>query len=189
LSPISSHELEVFEDGVKQDVAWLTLSHGGRIRDLLTPPAPAREGVIVPPNAPAAGASGRIFVIVLDDLHLDFGSTGRVRDLVARMLRVLIHDGDMFAIVSTGTSSISQPLTYDRQVLEAAIAKMTGEALTPEEHARQPARDRGRHEWVSPGQSQRLRRRAEAHRRGDQRLLCARLLLDEREYDASSAPH
>jgi VWFA-related protein len=133
IADLKPREFEVYEDGVKQDVVWLTLSHGGRVRDLLSPPAAAREGVIVPANQPANGASGRIFVIVLDDLHLDVGSTGRVRDLMARMLRLLIHDGDMFAIVSTGTSSISEPLTYDRQVLESAIARMTGEALTPEE--------------------------------------------------------
>ena len=133
IADLRPREFEVYEDGVRQDVVWLTLSHGGRVRDLLSPPASAREGVIVPASQPANGASGRIFVIVLDDLHLDFASTGRVRDLMARMLRLLIHDGDMFAIVSTGTSSISEPLTYDRQVLESAIARMTGEALTPEE--------------------------------------------------------
>ena len=54
-----------------------------------------------------------------------------MRDLISRLLRDLIHDGDMFGIVSTGTSSISEPLTYDRQVLESAIARMKGEALTP----------------------------------------------------------
>lgn len=126
-------DFEVYEDGVKQAVVWLTLSHGGRVRDLLSPPAAAREGVIVPASQPITGTSGRIFVIVLDDLHLDFGSTARVRELMRRTARLLIHDGDMFAIVSTGTSSISQPLTYDRQVLESAIERMTGEALTPEE--------------------------------------------------------
>jgi VWFA-related protein len=133
IADLKPREVEVYEDGVRQDVVWLTLSHGGRVRDLLSPPASAREGVIVPASQPANGASGRIFVIVLDDLHLDFASTGRVRDLMARMLRLLIHDGDMFAIVSTGTSSVSEPLTYDRQVLDSAIARMTGEALTPEE--------------------------------------------------------
>ena len=133
VADLKPREFEVYEDGVRQEIVWLTLSLGGRIRDLLTPPAAVREGVIVPPTLPAGGASGRIFVIVLDDLHLDFGSTARVRDLVKRVLRILIHDGDMFAIVSTGTSSISEPFTYDRQVLESAIARMTGEALTPEE--------------------------------------------------------
>jgi len=126
-------EFEVFEDGVKQEVAALTLTHGGRVHDLVTPAPPAREGVVLPASRPANDASGRIFVIVLDDLHLDFASTSRIRDLVQRMLRLLIHEGDMFGIVSTGTSSISEPLTYDRQVLESAIARMKGEALRPEE--------------------------------------------------------
>jgi len=126
-------EFEVYEDGIKQDVAWLTLTHGGQVRDLMRPTPLPREGLVLPPSRPRSDASGRIFVIVLDDLHLDFGSTGRVRDLMSRMLRNLIHDGDMFGIVSTGTSSISEPLTYDRQVLESAIARMKGEALTPTE--------------------------------------------------------
>jgi VWFA-related protein len=126
-------EFEVYEDGIKQDVAWLTLTHGGQVRDLMRPTPLPREGLVLPPSRPRSDASGRIFVIVLDDLHLDFGSTGRVRDLMSRMLRTLIHDGDMFGIVSTGTSSISEPLTYDRQVLESAIARMKGEALTPTE--------------------------------------------------------
>lgn len=133
IADLKPNEFEVYEDGVRQDVAWLTLIHGGRVRDLTAPPTVAREGVILPAARPTNDASGRIFVIVLDDLHIDFGSTSRIRDLVARMLRLLIHDGDMFGIVSTGTSSISEPLTYDRQVLESAIARMKGEALSPEE--------------------------------------------------------
>jgi VWFA-related protein len=39
----------------------------------------------------------------------------------------------MFGIVSTGTSSISEQLTYDRQILESNIQKMTGGALKPKE--------------------------------------------------------
>ena len=133
IADLKPREFEVYEDGAKQQVAWLTLSHGGRIHDLITPAAIPREGLVVPPVRPTNDASGRIFVIVLDDLHLDFGTTARVRDLVHRMLRMLIHDGDMFGIVSTGTSSISEPLTYDRQVLESAISRMKGEALRPDE--------------------------------------------------------
>jgi VWFA-related protein len=49
------------------------------------------------------------------------------------MLRNLIHEGDMFGIVSTGHSSISEQLTYDRQVLESAIERVTGGGLTPKE--------------------------------------------------------
>ncbi len=37
----------------------------------------------------------------------------------------------MFGIVSTGTSSISEQLTYDRQILDSAISRITGNALRP----------------------------------------------------------
>jgi VWFA-related protein len=47
------------------------------------------------------------------------------------MLKNLIHDGDMFGIVSTGTSSLSIQLTYDRQVLDDAIKRITGGGLKP----------------------------------------------------------
>jgi VWFA-related protein len=39
----------------------------------------------------------------------------------------------MFGIVSTGTSSISEQLTYDRQVLDSAINRATGGGLKPDE--------------------------------------------------------
>jgi len=53
-------EFEVYEDGVKQDVAWLTLTHGGRVRDLLQPTTLPREGVVLPPSRARRDASGRI---------------------------------------------------------------------------------------------------------------------------------
>jgi hypothetical protein len=70
---------------------------------------------VLPPSRPTNDASGRIFVIVLDDLHIQFDQTARVRALAHKMLNLLIHEGDLFTIVSTGTSSIAEPLTYDRQ--------------------------------------------------------------------------
>jgi len=134
VSDLKPSELEVFEDGIKQDIASLVLSHGGRIyNQLAPPPPPVQEGIILPRNRPTNDAAGRIFLLFIDDLHLDFQSTPRTRDLLKRMLRSLIHEGDMFGIVTTGTSSISEQLTYDRQILESAIEKVTGGALKPKE--------------------------------------------------------
>jgi VWFA-related protein len=134
VSDLKAGELEVFEDGVKQDIASLVLSHGGRIYNQLSPPpAPVQEGIILPRNRPTNDAAGRIILLFIDDLHLDFQSTPRTRELLKKMLRLLIHDGDMFGIVTTGTSSISEQLTYDRQILESAIQKVTGGALKPKE--------------------------------------------------------
>ena len=82
---------------------------------------------------PTTDAAGRVFLIFIDDLHIEFQKTPRTRDLIKRILRNLIHEGDMFGIVTTGTSSISQQLTYDRQVLDSAVSRITGGGLKPEE--------------------------------------------------------
>ena len=134
VADLDKADFEVYEDGVKQQIVSFVLSHGGRIYGQPTTPSVVRrEGVFVPPSRPTSDASGRVFLLFIDDLHLDFGSTPKTRDLLKRMLKNLIHDGDMFGIVTTGTSSVSQQLTYDRQVLESAISRITGGALKAQE--------------------------------------------------------
>ena len=59
--------------------------------------------------------SGRIFLFFVDDLHLQFQNTGRVRELFKKIGKNLIHEGDLFGIVSSGPSSISIDMTYDRR--------------------------------------------------------------------------
>jgi VWFA-related protein len=75
--------------------------------------------------------SGRIFLFFVDDLHLQFHNTGRVRDLFKRISKELVHDGDMFGIVSSGPSSIAVDMTYDRSRLDEAIKKIAGNELKP----------------------------------------------------------
>jgi VWFA-related protein len=133
IADLKPGDLEVYEDGVKQGIASMVMIHGGRELNLLSLPAPVQEGVIVPVNRPTSDVAGRIFLIVLDDFHLDPDLTPHVRKLAGQILRTLIHDGDMFGIVSTGYSSISEQLTYDRQVLESAISRMTAGGLRPKE--------------------------------------------------------
>ena len=137
VSDLKVDDFEVYEDDVRQEIVSLVLTHGGRVFNVqLAPPAPVQEGIILPPARPTNDAAGRVFLIFIDDLHLDFKNTPRTRDLLTQMLRNLIHEGDMFGIVSTGTSSISEQLTYDRQVLESAINRVTGSGLTPDDIVR-----------------------------------------------------
>jgi len=127
-------EIEVFEDGVKQTIVSFVLSHGQRVHNLLAPPpAPVQPGIILPQHRPTNDTAGRIFLIVIDDFHLQARDTARTRDWLRKTLRSLIHDGDMFGIVSTGHSSISEQLTFDRQILESAIGRVIGGGLTPRE--------------------------------------------------------
>jgi VWFA-related protein len=100
----------------------------------LPPPSPALPGgPPLPAVHPSGDVAGRIFLLVLDDLHLEFRETPRTRALVTRILLTVVHDGDLVGVVTTGYSSISERLTYDRQVAESAIRRVTGGGLRPEQ--------------------------------------------------------
>jgi VWFA-related protein len=137
---LRKEDFEVFEDGVKQDLSSFTLVHGGRVyQTQAATVAPVREGIILPPSRPVNDAAGRIIIFVIDDLHLEFRDTHRVRRLFRDMAKELIHDGDLFGIVSTGTSSIAIDLTYDRTRMEEAANRITGGGLKPSEIIQQSA--------------------------------------------------
>jgi VWFA-related protein len=125
-------EFEIWEDGVKQDITSMTVVTGGKVNNLLAPPpAPPPEGIILPPTRPRNDVSGRIFLFFVDDLHLQFHNTGRVRELFKKIAKELVHEGDMFGIVSSGPSSIAVDMTYDRNRLDEAIKKIAGNELKP----------------------------------------------------------
>ncbi len=132
IADLTKDEIEIYEDGILQELASMTLVHGGRVLNLQAPPPPPpQEGIILPTARPRNDAAGRIFLIIVDDLHLDFRNTGRIRDLFKRISRTLVHEGDMFGIVSTGPSSLAIDLTYDRKILDEAIKRITGNGLKP----------------------------------------------------------
>jgi VWFA-related protein len=129
---LTRNDFEIFEDGVKQEIVSVTMVSGGRVTNLLEAPAAvAPEGVILPPIKRMNDTSGRIFLFFVDDLHLQFANSGRVRELFKKVAKELVHDGDLFGIVSSGPSSIAIDMTYDRKRLDEAISKMTGDGLKP----------------------------------------------------------
>ena len=102
VADLKQEEFEIYEDDVLQDVASMVLVHGGRTyNQLLPPPPPPQEGIILPPTRPVNDAAGRIFLFIVDDLHMDFRNTGRIRDLFKKMAKEMVHEGDMFGVVST----------------------------------------------------------------------------------------
>jgi VWFA-related protein len=134
IADLKPTDFDIFEDGVKQDLASMVLIHGGRAYNTLAPPpAPTQEGIILPVARPTNDAAGRVFLLFVDDLHMDFQQTPRIREIFRKMLKNLIHDGDMWGMVSTGTSSISIDLTYDRALLDDAINRISGNGLKPTE--------------------------------------------------------
>lgn len=125
----------VLEDGVEQSIADHRLVYGGRELSVetLTAPTAAPEGMILPPTRPVADVAGRVFIIFIDDLHLMAADSPRVRQLMTQITNTLIHDGDLFAVVSTGPSSIEVNPTYDRSRLTESIKKVMGNGMSVED--------------------------------------------------------
>ena len=133
VADLKAGEFEVFEDGVQQEIVSLVLTHGGRvISDHLEAHASA-TGLLVPPPRPPIDASGRIFLIFLDDQHVDPALTPRLRALLKQIRHELVHPGDLVGMVSSGTSSIAVELTYDIKRIDEAIGKAMGGGLKPTE--------------------------------------------------------
>src|SRR5262245_49966781 len=63
IADLKPNEVEIYEDGVKQEIVSFVLTHGGRVfNQLAPPPAPAQEGIILPQRRPTNDAAGRIFL-------------------------------------------------------------------------------------------------------------------------------
>ena len=88
---LTRDEFEISEDGVRQEIASMTLVHGGRVTNVLAPPpSPAIEGIVLPSARQVHDVSGRIFLFFVDDLHtqsIRAGSSGRSATLDRTSIR------------------------------------------------------------------------------------------------------
>lgn len=126
-------DFQVLEDAVPQKLASLVLVNGGRVFNLTLPASPAvasPDGLVLPAARPTADAAGRVFVLIVDDLHFTATETPVVRALLRKVITRLFHDGDMIAMFSTGSSSIEIPISYDRKLLEGAVSKVSGHGMS-----------------------------------------------------------
>lgn len=144
LPDLKREEFQIFEDGVEQRIESFALSHGGRLlSDILPASVAPPPGIILPTTRPPMDTSGRIILIFIDDLHIEFKLTPQMRQLVKRINDLLIHDGDLYGVVSTGYSSISQDMTYDKKRLVEIASKIQGSGLKPEDLVRAASTSQG----------------------------------------------
>jgi VWFA-related protein len=130
---LTSAEFKVYEDGVAQTMQRFVRSIGGRsfteVAEVASTPRMVTEGLILPKSRPKADASGRIFIIFIDDKHLQVSDTPRVKQALMQIRDELVHENDLVGFVSTGTSAIEISPTYDfghRRFNEAIDKTMGG---------------------------------------------------------------
>jgi VWFA-related protein len=139
-------EFRVFEDDVEQKVNFFQTWIGGRsLQPAVAEAAPMADGLILPASKPPSDESGRIFIIFIDDLHLQALDTPRVRNVLGQIRDVLIHEGDLVGLVSSGYSSIAVDLNYDygHVRFNESISKVMGSGMSPRDIVNMPETSEG----------------------------------------------
>jgi VWFA-related protein len=133
-------DFKIYEDGVEQKLQYFQVAVGGRTfsTPIVFNTTPVNSGLILPTAPPVVDASGRIFVIFIDDLHLQVSDTAIAKRVLQIMRDTLLHDGDQITIVGTGYSgidgySLMYYYTHNHSRLDEAITKVMGSGMPPEE--------------------------------------------------------
>jgi VWFA-related protein len=134
---LRQQDFTVLEDGVEQKITNFTVWIGGRALPTFvgTPASTPIPGLIVPTLKPPTDTTGRIFIVFIDDMHLQPADSILARRVLEQLRDTVLKENDLVGIVSTGFSSIAQDLVYDPQHkrLNEAIKKVMGSADTPRE--------------------------------------------------------
>jgi len=78
------------------------------------------------------------WVFFVDDLHISFAQTGRLRDLLRTAAKELVQEGDRYLFRASGPSARSlttamSALSADRESITSTIKFMTGNGLKPQD--------------------------------------------------------
>ena len=136
VADLTAQDFLVLEDDEPRQVVSLVRVLGGRAGSQLAPSRGLPGGVVLPPPRAGGGVGdvvGRLFVVLVDDLHIEASLTVRIRTVFEQLAENVIHEGDLFGIVSTGLSAIAIDVTNDRSLLEAAAGRITGNGFDPNE--------------------------------------------------------
>jgi VWFA-related protein len=126
VTDLTTNDFEVFEDGKPQKLSSFSLVN----IPIERAERPLFAGKAIEPDVQTnEHLEGRIYLIVLDDVHTDFTRTPRVKAATRRFIEQNFGTNDLAAVVFTGRSDASQDFTNNPRLLIAAIEKFNGRKL------------------------------------------------------------
>jgi VWFA-related protein len=139
---LKKEDFRVFEDGKPQSVSTFSLVNIPVER----PDRPLFAAEAIEPDVESNERpfDGRVYVLVLDDLHTNFQRSPRVRAAARQFIERYLGANDLMAVVTTGGStSGSQEFTGRKRLLLAAVDKFAGRKLDSATFGRTEALQRG----------------------------------------------
>jgi len=125
---LTRKDFTVFEDGKPQTVTAFTLVDIPVERSEQAAFLPKAIEPDVHSNAKAP--DGRLYVLLLDDIHTDFRRTPQVRRIGKMFVDRYLGANDLMAVVhASGRTDVSQDFTNNRRLLDEAVDKFSGRKL------------------------------------------------------------
>ena len=126
ISNLTKNDFEIYEDGKKQDVATFSLVNIPieRAERPLFASAPVEADVQTNDHV-----EGRIYLLVLDDVHTDLTRTPRVKAAATRFIETNFGTNDLAAVAFTGRAGDGQDFTNNPRLLINSINKFQGRKL------------------------------------------------------------
>src|SRR5688572_26829495 len=154
---LAREDFEVYEDGRLQSPTVFSLVDV----PLEKPFVPLNASVPIEPDVRQTTRTfdGRIYILLLDDLHTNVTRTANVREVGKKFINEYLGVNDLAAVVYTsGRQESGQELTNNRRLLNAAIDRFQGQKL-PSAGAEKLALHRQQiaNQEANAGESQELR--------------------------------
>ena len=124
---LSADDFEVFEDGERQTITVFSLVDLPVLRPFTPVYAEAPVDADVHETRPTF--DGRLYVLMLDDLHTSALRTQQVRQYAKRFVEQSLGANDLAAVLYTGGQADGQELTSRRSLLLQAIDRFQGRKL------------------------------------------------------------
>ncbi len=128
ISGLSAADFQVLEDGKPQKVTVFSVVNlpVERMQRPLFASRPIEPDV----TTNLAGQNGRIYLVVLDDLHTNPQRTSRVKVAARQFIERYVGANDLVAVVHTsGRSDAGQDFTTNQRLLLSAVDKFMGRKL------------------------------------------------------------
>jgi VWFA-related protein len=122
---LTQADFEIYEDGRLQAPIVFNMVEVPIAR----PFTPANASAPIEPDVRATTRNfdGRLYILLLDDLHTYVTRTNNVREIAKRFIDQYLGTNDLAAVVFTsGRQEWGQELTSNRQLLKAAIDRLQG---------------------------------------------------------------
>lgn len=126
---LTQTDFQVFEDGKPQTISNFSLVDIPVER--AERPLFASRPIEADVQSNARPFAGRVYVLILDDLHVSVFRTQRVRAAAKQFIERNLGANDLMAVIFTGgRSQDAQEFTSNKRLLVAAVEKFTGRKLT-----------------------------------------------------------